>query len=119
MSKYVKLTFYLAGLDAGIWETTFEEVEQVLGFSLPASARQHQAWWANQMRSQSLSWQGAGWKTASVDLATERLTFIYAGGDDSEEDATRASGLTISDAKLGLAAMFGVKPEQVEITIRA
>jgi hypothetical protein len=35
------------------------------------------------------------------------------------ETAAKKRGLTIQDAKLGLAETFGVKPEQVEISIRA
>lgn len=118
MSKYRKLTFFLAGLEASEWNPTFREVEEVLGFPLPPSAREHQAWWSNQMRSQSLGWQSAGWKTANVDLASERLTFVYSGGDAASAD-TEQSGLTIAEAKAGLAATFGVTLEQIEITIRA
>ena len=120
MSKYVKLTTFLANLDAGIWEPTFDKIEEVLGFPLPASARQYQAWWSNQMRSQSLGWQGAGWKTSSVDLERERVTFILVGDkDEGDTETPQIPHLTISDAKIGLANAFGVKPEQVEITIRA
>lgn len=116
MSKYRNLTFYLAGLDQGVWGPSFAEIEDVLGCPLPASARQHAAWWANQARGQSLAWQSAGWNTNSVNLAQERVTFLYKGG--SEEDATTVPPLTISDAKAGLAAHFGVPPEAIEIIIR-
>ena len=119
MSKYIKITNFLMEADYGIWEPSFKEIEEVLGFSLPASARQYQAWWANQMRSQSLGWQSAGWKTASVDLDAEKITFIYVGGKSSDEGPEKPAAMTILDAKLGLAASFGVKPEQVEIVVRA
>lgn len=119
MSKYIKLTMFLANADFGIWEPSFQEIEEVLGFPLPASARQYQAWWSNQMRSQSLGWQSAGWKTASVDLDAEKITFIYVGGKDGDDAPGKQAAMTILDAKLGLAANFGVKPEQVEIIIRA
>ena len=116
MSKYRNLTLHLANLDQGMWEATFEQVEEVLGCPLPASARQHAAWWANQGRGQSLAWQGAGWNTNSVNLAQETITFIYKG--DREEEATEVPPLTISDAKAGLAAHFGVSPDAIEIVIR-
>ena len=119
MAKYINLTLYLGQLDAGLWEATFQEVEEILGFPLPDSARQYREWWANQGRSQSLSWQGAGWKTTAVDLGRERVTFLHAG-DRDEEDGTAPSvqKLTISDAKAGLAANFGVPIDSIEIHIR-
>ncbi|MCB2015231.1 MAG: hypothetical protein R3E11_02760 [Sphingobium sp.] len=120
MSKYVKLTTFLASYDAGIWEPTFSEIEEVLGFPLPASARQYQAWWSNQMRAQSIGWQSAGWKTSSVDLEKQRVTFVYVEDrDESDNETPQIPHLTIGDAKIGLANSFGVKPEQIEITIRA
>ena len=117
MSKYINLTLYLAQLDAGVWEATFTEVEEVLGAPLPTSARQYPAWWANQGRAQSSAWQGAGWKTTAVDVEREKVTFIYAGGEE-EPDSTAVQPLTISDAKAGLAANYGVSVEAVEILIR-
>ncbi|MCW2337135.1 hypothetical protein M2337_001368 [Sphingobium sp. B2D3A] len=119
MSKYVNLTTYLARLDQGVWNTTFDEVEHILGFSLPTSARQYQAWWANQMRSQSMAWQSAGWKTASVDLHNEKISFVYVNENPENEVDGPDLHLTISEAKLGLANALGLKPEQVEIVIRA
>lgn len=116
--KYRRLTEHLAGLDKKEWTAGFEAIEEVLGFPLPDSARQYPAWWSNQMRSQSLSWQLAGWKATSVDLKGETVTFVYVGGED-ESEAEKCSPMTIADAKHALAATFGVDPSQVEITIRA
>ena len=117
--KYQKLTEYLASIDDTEWEATFEQIERVLGFRLPESARQHQAWWSNQMRSQSLGWQLAGWKTTALDLENERVTLVYVAGDDPDKRSANAKPLIIQAAKDGLAAAFGVDPSQVEITIRA
>jgi len=117
MSKYLKLTLYLAELDAGIWEASFEEVADVLGFSLPISAKQYPAWWANQGRAQSIAWEGAGWHTTAVDVEREKVTFVYVG-DREEADAQSVKPLTISDAKAGLAAHFGVSIDAIEIVIR-
>ena len=118
-AKYLKLTEYLTSIDGAEWRATFQEIEQVLGFPLPDSARAHQAWWSNQMRSQSLAWQSAGWKTTALDLENERVTFVYVAGDESDVKVPVIAPMTIQDAKIGLAATFGVDPEQVEITIRA
>jgi hypothetical protein len=57
---------------------TFREVEDILGFSLPKSARDHQAWWSNarQGHSHAAAWLDAGWRTANLDLSGETVTFV-------------------------------------------
>ena len=61
------------------WRVSFGELEAILGFPLPASARLHRPWWSNETRggghSHALSWQAAGWKTREVDLVRETLVF--------------------------------------------
>ena len=61
------------------WRTTFREIEGILGFKLPMSARVHRPWWANQAQagghSHALAWEMAGWRTAEVDLGGETLVF--------------------------------------------
>jgi hypothetical protein len=47
MSKYTKLGFFLQNSTIDPVKLTFKEVESVLGFNLPKSAREYQAWWAN------------------------------------------------------------------------
>lgn len=125
--KYMELAAHLAGLDNARWTASFEEIERILGFPLPDSARNHQAWWANQMRSQSLGWQLAGWKATDLDLQNERVTFVYVGSDEHrgagpKQEVARTpppTPLTIAEAKAGLAAAFGVDPSQIEIIIKA
>ena len=48
--KYRKLYAHLCGLRSQEWQASFTEVEAVLGFRLPLSARMHRPWWANQSR---------------------------------------------------------------------
>jgi hypothetical protein len=117
MSKYFNLTMHLSELDMGAWEATFREIEEIIEGPLPASARQYPAWWANQGRAQSNAWQMAQWKTAALDLQNERVTFVFVG-DQENEESVDVPKLTISDAKAGLAANFGVPVDAVEITIR-
>lgn len=144
MSKYKNLTDYLTSLDRDDWSTKFSEIENILGFSLPQSARQHQAWWANQSNgghAQSSAWQDAGWKTTNLDLENESITFVrtvinvFAPAraaarsiPPSQNVFAKASKplplqqtqrLTIAEAKAGLAASFGVSIDSIEITIRA
>ena len=75
--KYQRLYTYLCGLQAQEWRTTFGEIESVIGFELPASARLHRPWWANQGNghghSQALAWTVAGWETADLDMDAETL----------------------------------------------
>lgn len=79
MRAYNPLYEYLARQPGAAWPASFGEVEHVLGRALPASARQHRAWWSNQTgqgHSQSHAWREAGWRTTKVDLAEERVEFV-------------------------------------------
>ena len=75
-SKYSRLFIHLVDRNDYKWRTTFEEVEEVLEFDLPESARNHRPWWANdESHTHALAWIAAGWKTAEVDMAAKTLTF--------------------------------------------
>ena len=75
--KYQRLYTHLGGLTKQEWRTTFREIESIIGFPLPPSARLHRPWWSNQSRgsghSQALAWGAAGWETAEVDMDAETL----------------------------------------------
>lgn len=77
--KYRRLYAHLCGLPTREWRATFREIESIVGFELPASARLHRPWWANQEggngHSQALAWTVAGWETAEVDMDAETLLF--------------------------------------------
>jgi hypothetical protein len=46
----------------------FEEIDQIVSASLPASACRHRAWWGNNGRSpQAAAWMGAGYEVEAVD----------------------------------------------------
>ena len=66
------------------WRTTFGEIEAVLGFRLPNSARLYRPWWSNSKHgsghSHALAWQAAGWRTREVDIETETLVFARTTG---------------------------------------
>jgi len=82
MSKYDRLRDHLDGIDGNLWRVSFSEIEDILGFRLPPSARCHQAWWANEARTQSpqkLAWVRSGWKTADLDLKCETVSFVRGG----------------------------------------
>jgi hypothetical protein len=58
-------------------QLSFGEVEGIIQGDLPAFARQHRSWWANDTKSrvQSMQWLGAGWRVGSVDIAGEVVVF--------------------------------------------
>ncbi|PYI54042.1 DUF7662 domain-containing protein [Paenibacillus flagellatus] len=58
---------------------TFLEIENILGFKLPASAYKHRSWWGNHESStQALAWLNAGWEVAKVELG-KSVTFVRSG----------------------------------------
>ena len=75
--KYQRLYTHLCSLTTREWQTSFGEIESIIGFELPASARLHRPWWSNQSggngHSQALAWGAAGWETAEVDMDAEAL----------------------------------------------
>lgn len=58
-------------------QLTFNQIEEIVGADLPASARTHRAWWANDSvgHTQSRLWLEAGWRTTYVNLSEGRITF--------------------------------------------
>jgi hypothetical protein len=77
-SKYEPLRGFLAQAEGDEVPMRFDEIEQVLGFALPSSARRHPAWWSNHHGTNVAvnAWRGAGFRTARVDIGDERLVFV-------------------------------------------
>jgi len=76
-SKYQPLRQHLTGAASDRIRLSFAEIERILCFSLPHSARQYAPWWANTGGShiQADAWMNAGWRTAQVDVPGEQVTF--------------------------------------------
>ncbi len=53
MGKYHRLYSHLRSLPEREWKATFSDVEALLGFDLPESARLHRPWWSNQINGHS------------------------------------------------------------------
>lgn len=121
MAKYDRLAEHLSGLDRARKHTlSFERIESILGSSLPHSARTYQAWWANQKNgrhSQANAWLGEGWVTEDLSLDTCSITFAASATPRAPRAATKP-GFSIDAAKRGVAIHYGVRPDQVDITIR-
>jgi hypothetical protein len=102
---------------------TFAELEQVLGFQLPPSARKYRPWWANQSDGahvQAQAWMGAGWRVSSVDLREQTVRFVR--GEERSLSGMEAPAsqtfdhdiMMISRRILSLSALRLVEMEQAE-----
>lgn len=78
MSKYEALTKHLSKRAERRVPMSFADLEKLLGFPLPSSARAHRPWWANSVHGhvQARGWLDAGFQSEQVDLEKERLVFV-------------------------------------------
>lgn len=81
-SKYAPLTPYLLQLPTNEWRPTFSQLEELLGFQLPNSARLYEEWWSNNPDNNVMTkaWLAAGFRTERLDLRSERVTFCRVPG---------------------------------------
>jgi hypothetical protein len=86
MSKYEALRRRLESDTAPEIAMSFGEIESLLGFPLPPSARRHRAFWSNNADNNVMTraWREAGFRAARVDLEGGSLTFVR---DRPEEEA--------------------------------
>lgn len=90
-SRYEPLRRFLSAHEGETVRMSFREIERVLGFALPPSARQYQAWWANDSKhSQAKSWIGAGTKSGQVDIAGQSVTFTRAMPYRNTDDTSKS-----------------------------
>lgn len=82
---------------------SFDEIENILEFSLPPSARRYPAWWGNNPIEgrQSMAWLAAGFQTDNLDLGGESVTFRRrddkpAAGIDSGRGKARPAAKTVA-----------------------
>ncbi|MAY20366.1 MAG: hypothetical protein CL955_07095 [Erythrobacteraceae bacterium] len=122
MEKYQGLTQFLDEIDQDRVSMSFESVNDLVGGSLPESAFKHRPWWANRTEgkgSQNLAWQSVGWETRDVNMELDEVTFVRVKKKSEPVVVQTGTGLTIAEAKAGLATMFGLSEDQIEINIRA
>lgn len=85
MGKYDPLGRFLENAAPSLARITltFGQIEQILGDTLPYSAKHYRAWWANEVRSgthvQAPSWLQAGWEVDEVDREAGWVRFRRAG----------------------------------------
>lgn len=77
MSKYEPLREHLARLEDVVWAAKLNEVEDIIGSTLPRSAREHRTWWANSGGSlvHQNAWLDAGWRVERTDLMRDVIVF--------------------------------------------
>lgn len=81
VGKYSSLYRYLLSTKSKQVIMTIDQIEAVLGFILPASARKYRPWWANALtNTQAKSWLHAGWEVDSVKLG-EKTAFRKTGDE--------------------------------------
>lgn len=79
MSKYGPLGEYLSQQQADRCTLTFSKVEEIIGASLPASAKRR-PWWANhESHSQARSWMRFGWAVRRPRLEKGLVIFVRVG----------------------------------------
>lgn len=80
--KYTAFTHWLAGQSEHEIEISFAEVEHILGFALPASARRHRPYWSGGQAGSTIgnAIRAAGWRARQVDLQGERVTLVREHG---------------------------------------
>lgn len=82
--KYLPLAQHLVSQPAATraLRLSFGQVEEILGDTLPVSARKYRPWWANSRSGhvQATAWLSVGWNVDTVDQSTEVVTFLRSGG---------------------------------------
>lgn len=75
--KYEPLRRRLINEIDPVVELSFDEIERIIGASLPRSARVHSAWWSNSPDGHvnAQAWLAAGFRSEAVDLNRGRLRF--------------------------------------------
>lgn len=93
MSKYQPLREHLARLEDVVWAAKLDEVEEIIGSTLPKSAREHRTWWANSGGSlvHQNAWLDAGWRVERTDLNRDVIVFrrLRIGGTVAGQGARR------------------------------
>lgn len=74
--KYRYLSEYLSNSNKKSITLSFSEIEKILQFELPDSARNHRPFWANTTsHSIALSWLSVGYETVRVNMKKQIVVF--------------------------------------------
>ena len=79
MSKYLPLAEYLSRLEQNEVRLSFSDIEKIIGSTLPRTAHDHDAWWANSRTNDSHNWAHlwlrAGWERADHNRSQQWAVF--------------------------------------------
>jgi CBS domain-containing protein len=79
-SRYAPLSSFLQGQPGNInrLQLTFQEIEEIIGGSLPTSAYKHRNWWDNNPENhpQSTSWLDVGWRVGYRNISKKTIKFV-------------------------------------------
>ncbi|MFI4935727.1 MAG: hypothetical protein ACHP7N_13975 [Caulobacterales bacterium] len=120
MSKYENLGAFLKASGADEIPLTFDQVEQIVGATLPDSQR-YPAWWSNNPSNNVMTriWLEAGYRTEGVDITGRKLVFRRATRDKpplpSEQPRSRRVGDVIARLRQALGGTVRVA-EGVDLT---
>jgi len=115
MGRYSLLGESLRALRRERIEVTFEEIERILGFTLPRSARVHRAWWANHGGNAQArdGWLAAGYRVEHVDLERRIVCFVKSEAENhlrkGEKRAARDYRSFEDFARKVMSQYFGVE----------
>jgi hypothetical protein len=77
MGKYEPLSDFLRKRREDQVRLTFAEIERIVGFKLPRSAKWYRAWWSNNPSNSVMTkaWLDAGFESEQVDMEGGKLVF--------------------------------------------
>src|ERR1043166_914199 len=81
-SKYAPLAAFLSKLPKSQERITltFDQIEEIIKDQLPAAAREHRSWWANDSTThvQSGQWLKVNWRVVTINMTGEKVVFARA-----------------------------------------
>ncbi len=116
-SKYLSLGEYLLTCKKDSISLSFVELEEILGFPLPNSARKFRTWWSNNRTHlhAETGWLSFGWRVSNINLETRSVQFnrmeklrLY-----QPSTATKEANLKIALPTIGKVRRFELKAREV------
>ena len=109
MGKYEHLGDYLMEQRGDCCTLTFGKIEEIISASLPPSARQHRAWWANDgTHPQARSWMRAGWRSEGrPDIDKGQVRFVRSTRESRPGGGERRAQVIVRN--LDAAVVAGLK----------
>ena len=76
MSKYDPLANHLRAHSGDVCRLYFADIERIIGAALPRSAREHRAWWGNDLAHvQARAWMHTGFRAEPAPVRMEPVVF--------------------------------------------